>query len=100
MNISINSVKFKADGKLEEFIESKVEKLGSIYEGIHNGEVILRVDNDEQKENKITEIKLSIKGGELFAKKRSKSFEEGTDLAIDALKKQLVKYKDKQRKRK
>jgi len=98
MNISINSVKFKADGKLQSFIENKVGKLNSIYEGIHSGEVILRVDNDEQRENKITEIKLKLKGSELFAKKRSKSFEEGTDLVVDALKKQLVKHKDKQRK--
>jgi len=99
MNITINSVKFKADDKLETFIESKVGKLNSIYEGIHSGEIILRVDNDDQRENKITEIKLKLKGGELFAKKRCKSFEEGTDLAVDALKKQLVKHKDKQRKR-
>ncbi len=99
MNITINSVKFKTDRKLEDFIESKVGKLNNLYEGIHSSEIILRLDKDEQKENKITEIKLNIKGGELFAKKRSKSFEEGTDLAVDALKKQLIKHKDKLRSR-
>lgn len=99
MSITINSVKFKTDVKLEEFIEAKILKLQQYSDNIHNSEVILKLDNDEQKENKITEIKISIPGGELFAKKRSKSFEEGTDLAIDALKKQLLKHKEKQKSR-
>jgi putative sigma-54 modulation protein len=99
MNINVNAVKFKVDKKLEDFIDDKVSKLGNMYENIQSSEVILRLDNDEQKENKITEIKLNIKGSELFAKKRAKSFEEGTDMAVDALKKQLIKHKDKLRKR-
>ena len=36
-----------------------------------------------------------LKGNDLFASKVSKSFEESTDEAIDALKKQLEKYKGK-----
>lgn len=98
MNISINAVKFKTDVKLEEFIHEKVSKLNGMYEDIQTSEVILRLDKDDQKENKITEIKLNVRGTELFAKKRSKSFEEGTDLAVDALKKQLVKHKNKVKK--
>ncbi len=94
----INSVKFKTDSKLEEFIQDKVSKLHLMYEDILASEITLRLDKDEQKENKITEIKLNLKGNELFAKKRSKSFEEGTDLAVDALKKQLIKHKDKLKK--
>jgi putative sigma-54 modulation protein len=95
MNITINSVKFKTDVKLEEFIHDKLNKLNNLYEEIQSSEVILKLDKDEQKENKITEIKLIVKGSEMFAKKRSKSFEEGTDLVVDALKKQLIKHKDK-----
>lgn len=98
MNNTINAVKFKADVKLESFIEDKMAKLNNMYEEIQSSEVILRLDNDEQKENKITEIKINLKGSELFAKKRCKSFEEGADLAVDALKKQLIKHKNKVRK--
>ena len=36
-----------------------------------------------------------LKGEDLYASKQSKSFEEATDMAVDALKKQLEKYKGK-----
>jgi putative sigma-54 modulation protein len=38
-----------------------------------------------------------VPGNDLFAKKQSKSFEEATDIAVDALRKQLTKHKEKQR---
>ncbi|MCK7530409.1 MAG: HPF/RaiA family ribosome-associated protein [Marinilabiliales bacterium] len=49
------------------------------------------------RENKISEIKLELPGGPLFARKQSKTFEEATDEAIDALKKQITKHKQKKR---
>ena len=62
---------------------------------IINAEVFLRLDKDKEKENKITEIKLNVPGKELFAKRQTKSFEESTDEAIEALRKQLLKEKEK-----
>lgn len=95
MNISINSVGFKADQKLEEFIEKKVTKVSTLYEGVIGSEVTLKVDAKERPDNKITEIRLQIPGDDLFVKKQSASFEEGTDSACVALKKQLVRHKDR-----
>ncbi|HPC99139.1 MAG TPA: ribosome-associated translation inhibitor RaiA [Bacteroidales bacterium] len=95
MNIQIHSVRFDADKKLIKFINQKLNKLAKLGEGIVNTEVYLRLDNDEGKENKITEIKIDYPGGPLFAKKQSKTFEEATDLAVDALKKQITRYKEK-----
>jgi len=97
MSISINAVGFKPDAKLEEFIEKKVEKISSLYEGVIGSEVTLKVDAKERPDNKITEIRLLIPGDDLFAKKQSASFEEGTDQACGAIKKQLVKRKDRVR---
>ena len=74
MKVSINAVKFKADKKLEEFINDKVEKLSGVYDGIIGSEVILKLGNVETPENKIAEIRLQIKGNDLFAKKQSKTF--------------------------
>ena len=51
------------------------------------------IESDE--ENKIAEIRLIIKGTDLFAKKKCKSFEEATDTAIEALRRQLKKHKEK-----
>ncbi len=46
----------------------------------------LRLDKDQEEgKNKISEIKLELRGAPLFARKQSKTFEEATDLAIDAL---------------
>jgi putative sigma-54 modulation protein len=99
MNIKIHSVRFDADEKLLGFVEERTGKLEVYYDDIIGVEVFLRLDKDTaDRENKLVEIKLDIAGSTLFSKKQCKSFEEATDLAIEAIKKQLLKYKDKVRK--
>jgi putative sigma-54 modulation protein len=98
MKVDINAVQFKADKKLENFIEKKVGKLSVLFDGVIGSEVTLRVEKSESKNNKITEIRLEVKGYDLYAKKQSSTFEESIDTAISALKKQLEKYKEKMKK--
>ena len=95
MKINISSVHFKADKKLEDFLQEKLTKLSSLYDGIIGSDVTLKVDKSSSTLNKITEIKLFIRGNDLFAKKQCKTFEEATDSAIEALRKQLTKHKEK-----
>ena len=95
MKVNINSVHFKADKKLEDFINEKVGKLSNMYDGVIGSDVILKVDNTDSPENKIAEIRLLIRGNDLYAKKQCKTFEEATDTAIEALRRQLKKHKDK-----
>jgi putative sigma-54 modulation protein len=96
MEIIINSVHFDADKKLIEFVNKKVNKLDIFFDGIINAEVTLKVLKPETPKNKISEIKLSIPvNGYLFAKKQADTFEEATDLAVDAIRKQLGKFKEK-----
>ena len=71
MKVNINSVHFKTDKKLESFITEKVEKLSDVYDGIIGSEVTLRVDNAEDHDNKVAEIRLLVPGNDLFAKKQS-----------------------------
>lgn len=97
MNIQIHSVRFDADKKLIDFVNQKLEKLTQFDEDIVNAEVYLRLDKDQERENKISEIKLELPGGPLFAKKQNKTFEEATDEAINAVKKQIAKHKQKKR---
>lgn len=97
MNIQIHSVKFTADKRLVDFVTHKANKLKQFSDDIVSAEVFLRLDNDQEKENKITEIKLEYPGGPLFAKKQSRTFEESTDQVIDALKRQITKQKSKLR---
>lgn len=99
MKVNIKSVHFKTDQKLEDFIQEKVDRLTNYYDGILGSDVHLKVSNNGSPENKIAEIRLKIKGYDLYAKKKCKSFEEATDTAVDALKKQLGKHKEKLRKK-
>lgn len=95
MDFKVNTVHFTADDKLVDFIHGKVKKLELMYDSIIASEVYLRVDKKEAHDNKIAEVKILLPGNELFAKKQCKSFEEAADLAVDALKKQVEKYKAK-----
>lgn len=99
MNVKIHSVKFDADSSLLTFIEEKVNKLEVFYDNILGAEVFLRLEKDTQeRENKIVEIKLDVARNPLFSKKQCKTFEEATDLSVDAIRKQLLKHKNKVRK--
>jgi len=97
MNIKINTVRFSADQRLEKFVHQKVKKLVQFSDDIIGAEVFLKLGNTPGIGNKITEIRIDLPGNELFAKKQSKSFEQSTDNAIDALKKQITKHKEKMR---
>jgi putative sigma-54 modulation protein len=98
MRVNITSVHFKTDKKLENFIERKVGKLSGMIEGVMGSEVTLKLDNSDTRENKVAEIKILMKGYDLYAKKQSKTFEQATDTAVSALKKQLDRYKGRYRK--
>ena len=93
MQVNINSVHFKADGRLEDFIREKIQKITKFHEGIIGSDVTLKVENTEKPENKIVEIRLKVKGNDLISSKQSKTFEGATDLAISALRNQVKKMK-------
>jgi ribosomal subunit interface protein len=96
MEVKINSVHFTPDQKLVDFVNKKVSKLDTFFDGIINAEVTMKVLKPETANNKISELRISIPAnGYLFAKKQADTFEEATDLAIDAVRKQLGKYKEK-----
>lgn len=97
MKLQIHSVHFDADHKLIDFIEKKSNKLETFYDRITDGEVFLRLDKgDHSRENKVVEIKLNIPGATLFTKQQSTSFEAATDQAIESLRRQVKKHKEKQ----
>ena len=95
MEIKINTVRFDADHKLIEHVNKKVNKLGQFFDGIVGAEVYLRLENVQDDENKIAEVKLLIPGDDLFVKKQSKTFEEAINKAVETLNRQVTKYKEK-----
>jgi putative sigma-54 modulation protein len=96
MKLNIQSIHFDADTKLIDFIQKKLDKLDTFSDRIIDGEVFLRLHKDsESKDNKMLEVKINLPGTTIFAKETSSTFEAAADIALEALKSQVKKYKDK-----
>lgn len=97
MRLQMQAIHFDADPKLLDFIQQKLDKLDTFYDRITSGEVFLKLDkNDNAKlHTKLLEVKLYVPGGTMFVREQGTTFEEATDLAIDTLKMQVKKFKDK-----
>lgn len=95
MKLRIQSINFDATTALESYINKKTTKLDKFFDEIINVEVYLKVVKPETATNKEAEIKISIPNVDFFASKTCDSFEEAVDLTIDALEKQIRKYKEK-----
>lgn len=96
MKININYVDIEQDQRLNEFIQKKVDKLETFYDRIVEGEVYLKKDKNSAENNHISEVKIYVPGDSLFSKEHAKSFEAGIDACTEAIRKQLVKLKEKQ----
>ncbi len=98
MEVSTQSVNFDADSKLLEFIDKRLEKLEHFFDKIVSVDVILKLEQNGQVQDKIAEIKINVPGATLIAKESSKSFEESIDISATAMKRQLIKHKEKMKK--
>ena len=95
MEVNIQSLHFDASKQLLEFINKKVSKLDQYVESAVAAQVTLRVMKSEEKTNKEASVKILLPEGELFASKQTDSFEESIVLVVDALIKQISRYKEK-----
>ncbi|MCH5225587.1 MAG: ribosome-associated translation inhibitor RaiA [Muribaculaceae bacterium] len=96
METNIKAVHFDISEKLVDFINKKVEKISRRNEAVSKVDVVLTLVKPETAMNKEAGVKLTVPGhGEIFASKTADTFEEAFDLAVDALKPQLEKIKDK-----
>lgn len=95
MQITVQSDGFTVDQKLVAFIEGKLNKLETFYDNIIDATVFLIVESAKDRENKLVEVKVNVPGNEFMVKKQSKSFEESADSCADALRRVLIKHKEK-----
>ena len=95
MNINIQSLHFDASSTLIDFIEKKLSKLDKYVDQTVAVEVVLRLVKSEEKTNKEASVKILLPEGELFASKQTDTFEESIVLVVEALAKQIDKYKFK-----
>ena len=97
MRLQMQAIHFDADPKLLLFIQQKLDKLDTFYDRITSGEVFLKLDKSDNAKlhTKLLEVKLYVPGGTMFVREQGTTFEEATDLAVDTLKMQVKKFKDK-----
>jgi putative sigma-54 modulation protein len=95
MRINIQSPSFHASEKLIDFAEDKAGKLAHYSDRIIDVNILLKTDKSDTRDNKLCEIKLSVPGNDLFARKQCASFEEAILNTVEALKQQLVRWKEK-----
>ena len=97
MEIKIQSIHFDATEQLQAFIQKKTVKLEKFYDDIQKVEVSLKVIKPETAENKEAGVRVFAPNVDFYASKVCDTFEEAVDVCLEALGKQLVKYKEKQR---
>jgi len=95
MKINMTAVHFDADQKLIGYIEKKTAKLEQFFDRIIDAQVFLKLENSGQVRDKIVELKLQVPGDTLIATEVSKTFEASTDAAIDNMKRQLNRHKER-----
>ncbi|MFD2246264.1 ribosome hibernation-promoting factor, HPF/YfiA family [Pontibacter ruber] len=96
MKLQIHSIHFEADKQLTDFIQQRVDKLETFYDRVVDGEVFLKHNNSDGTNTKTVEIKLYVPGSTLFSEEDAPSFEAAADAAVEAMRRQLKKFKDKQ----
>lgn len=85
-NISLNE-------HLREVIHKKVEKLEQFYNQMMDCIVYLK---DNGVNSKQVELKVLVKDDTLFCSEKADSLEKAVDASVEAMRKQVQKYKEKQ----
>lgn len=95
MELKIQAIHFDVTEKLNAFITKKASKLERNCEQINKIEFVLKIVKPETAKNKSTALNISLPGNDLHAEKVCDSFEEGVDLCVDSLLRQIEKYKER-----
>lgn len=94
METKIKAIHFDISERLESHINKKVDRLTRRFDSINEVEVTLKVVKPETAANKEVNVKLVLKGGDLFASKTADTFEEAVNHCLEALEPQLEKHKN------
>ena len=92
MKIDIHAKNIVVSDSLNEMINKKVNKLSTLFNQIITTAVYLHEEGQNVKE---VQLKVNIKNQTLVCKERNETFESALDMSVDAMKKQIIKYKEK-----
>lgn len=96
MRVEINASHFEVDAKLSALINKKVSKLERFYDHIIDCMIFLSQEgHSEHNSSKVIEIKINVKETTLFCREEAQMYEQAIDMAVENMKRQLKKYKEK-----
>jgi len=98
MELKINAIHFDITEKLNAFIQKKAAKIEKTCGNAIKAEFTLKIVKPETAKNKETSLHVKLPAAELHAEKVCDTFEEGVDLCLDSLRRQMEKYKERQAK--
>ncbi|MCI1640420.1 MAG: HPF/RaiA family ribosome-associated protein [Bacteroidales bacterium] len=93
MEINVKSLKFDADSKLLDYVQKKVSKLSRFAEEIDNIDVTLSLLKEP--DNKSVKLQTHVLGQDLLITRSAKSFEDAISAAVDAMKENIRRAKEK-----
>ncbi len=96
MELKVQAIHFDATDKLHAFIEKKTAKIAKTCESTIKAEFVLKVVKPETAKNKETALNVTLPGTELHTEKVCDTFEEGVDLCVESILRQIEKYKERQ----
>lgn len=91
MQINIQGHHIDLTDPLQDYVQSKIQKLDRFFDQINNVQVVLKVEKLRQ----IAEATLHVNQGEIFASAEDEQMYAAIDALSDKLARQLTKHKEK-----
>lgn len=94
MNINFTARKFNTSSALKEFATEETSKLTRYYDRILSCDIVLEPSPDDDEPAR-AELTVKVKQEVLHATHKGTNYEQAIRLAVDNMRRQLIKYKNK-----
>ncbi len=94
MNTTITARHFTASDRLQNFANENVNKLEKFYDGLMSCDIVFMPNESPENPQKV-ELKLKVARTFLNANEEAPTYEQAIMKAVEDLRKQLIKYKEK-----
>lgn len=94
MNTTITARHFSASTRLQDYAKKNAQKLEKYYDGIIDCDIVFEPNESPEEPQKV-ELKVKFANTFLTASETAETYEQAINKAVDTVKRQLIKYKDK-----
>ena len=95
MLINIESLHFKADDALADFIQERIDALSKKFTRIESVHVILKKEDIDPAHNRVVEVIVEVRKKQFFAEATADTFELAVNRAFDKIKRIVRKHAEK-----